>query len=80
MGLIDAGYNNYMPNATKCTTFNDIKRSHQGKNQTVIIEVNDIYGMLIVIAKLDVDKQGAVPKSQKNEASTVHSKPGCKLD
>ena len=49
MGLIDAGYNNYMPNATKCTTFNDIKRSHQGKNQTVIIEVNDIYGMLILL-------------------------------
>ena len=27
---------------------------------------------LIVITKLDVDKQGAVPKSQKNDASTVH--------
>lgn len=49
MGLIDAGYYNYMPNATKCSTFNDIKNSHQGKNQTIIVEINDIYGMLILL-------------------------------
>ena len=49
MGMIDAGYNNYMPNATECTTFNDIKKSHLGKNQTIIIETNDIYGMLILL-------------------------------
>ena len=49
MGMIDAGYNNYMPNATECTTFNDIKKSHLGKNKTIIIETNDIYGMLILL-------------------------------
>ena len=49
MGLIDAGYYNYMPNATKCNTLNDIKKSHQGENQIVIVEINDIYGMLILL-------------------------------
>lgn len=47
MGLIDVGYYQYMPNATKCSTLEDVKKSQLGKKQT-IIEVDDIYGMLVV--------------------------------
>ena len=48
MGLIDLGYFNNMPNATKCNTIKDIYSSHV--NDLVILEVNDIYGMLIILA------------------------------
>ena len=48
MGLIDVGYYNHMPNATKCKTIKDIYRSHV--NDLVILEVSDIYGMLILLA------------------------------
>ena len=48
MGMIDAGYNNYMPNATECTTFNDIKKSHLGKN---IVGSKDI-GYYILTGKV----------------------------
>ena len=49
MGVIEASYFNHMPNATKCNTMKDIKNSHADQNQTVKVEVNDIYGMLILL-------------------------------
>ena len=48
MGLIDLSYFNNMPNATKCGTIKDIYQSHV--NDLVILEVGDIYGMLIILA------------------------------
>ena len=48
MGLIDLSYFNNMPNATKCSTIKDIYQSHV--NDLVILEVGDIYGMLIILA------------------------------
>ena len=48
MGLIDVSYYNHMPNATKCNTIKDIYQSHV--NDLVILEVSDIYGMLILLA------------------------------
>ena len=50
MGLIDRGYNNNMPNSTKCATLKDIRDSHfrGGRNTAVIVKMNNIYGMLIL--------------------------------
>ena len=48
MGLIDRGYNNNMPNSTKCATLKDIRDSHLGKNNVVIVKMNNIYGTLIL--------------------------------
>ena len=48
MGLIDVSYYNHMPNATKCNTIKDIYQSHV--DDLVILEVSDIYGMLILLA------------------------------
>ena len=48
MGLIDFSYYNHMPNATKCNTINDIYQSHV--DDLVILEVDDIYGMLILLS------------------------------
>ena len=49
MGLIDMSYYNNLPNATKCRTINDVHKSHIEQNHTVTVEVNDIYGMLILL-------------------------------
>ena len=46
MGLIDLSYFNNMH--TKCGTIKDIYQSHV--NDLVILEVGDIYGMLIILA------------------------------
>ena len=49
MGLIQMGYYNHLPNATKCITIGDVHKSHTEKNNTVTVEVNDIYGMLVLL-------------------------------
>ena len=49
MGLIEMGYYNHLPNATKCKTVNDVYESHREENHVVTMEVNDIYGMLVLL-------------------------------
>ena len=49
MGLIHKSYNNIVPNATKCYNMGDVLRSHEEKDHTVIVQVNDIYGMLVLL-------------------------------
>ena len=49
MGLIDRSYYNHLPNATKCKTVNDVYESHKEENHIVTMEVNDIYGMLVLL-------------------------------
>ena len=49
MGLIHRSYYNHLPNATKCNTIGDVYKSHAEKNHTVIVEANDIYGMLALL-------------------------------
>lgn len=49
MGLIHNSYYSYLPNATKCTTIGNVKKSHEGKNRRVTVYLNDIFGMLILL-------------------------------
>ena len=49
MGLIQMSYYNHLPNATKCNTIGNVYKSHTEKNHTVTVEVNDIYGMLVLL-------------------------------
>ena len=39
----------HLPNATKCKTIGDVYKSHAEQNHTVIVDINDIYGMLVLI-------------------------------
>ena len=48
MGMIEKSYYSFMMNATKCMNINDVLNSHMGNNK-VVVEVNDIYGMLILL-------------------------------
>ena len=38
------------PNLTKCTTWNDVKKSHMTQDQDVVITFEDISGLLLVLA------------------------------
>ena len=38
-----------MPNSTLCNTVNDVYQSHMENNHTVIVKLNDIYGMLVLL-------------------------------
>ena len=49
MGLINKSFFNYLPNATACKNGNDIYESHVGNNQRVIVQLNNIYGMLVLL-------------------------------
>ena len=49
MGLILKSYYTYLPNATKCNTIEDMFQSHAEQNQKATVEVNDIYGMLVLL-------------------------------
>ena len=52
MGLkfTDYGRNigHYIPNATKCDTWNDVEISHRTKSPLVVLNYDDIYGLLII--------------------------------
>ena len=39
----------FIPNATKCNSIDDVYKSHARKKGTVIMEVNDIYGLLALL-------------------------------
>ena len=49
MGLILKSYYTHLPNATKCNTITDMLQSHAEQNQKATVEVNDIYGMLVLL-------------------------------
>ena len=54
MGIIFTGkklkrLKSFKSNATKCDTFADVYKSHAGGKETVVVEVNDIYGMLALL-------------------------------
>ena len=43
------GIDDYIPNATKCMTWQDVKASHE-TNTTLVITIKDIYGIMILLA------------------------------
>ena len=49
MGLIEMGYYNHLPNATKCKTIHDVYECHSTRNRSVKFQVYDIYGMLVLL-------------------------------
>ena len=49
MGLIHKSYYNHLPNATECKTITDVYKSQTEKNHKVTVEVNDIFGMLVLL-------------------------------
>ena len=51
MGLeYDRKLEYYLPNATKCSTWHDVKMSHHVEDQKVVAQLDDIYGMVILLA------------------------------
>ena len=40
----------YIPNSTKCMTWQDVKASHEKDNPQVVVRLDDIYGMAILLA------------------------------
>ena len=49
MGLIEMSYFKHLPNATKCRTLNDVYESHAKLSHKVTVEVNDIFGTMILL-------------------------------
>ena len=39
-----------LPNATKCGSWTHVKATHRNKDRLVVINYDDIYGMLIILA------------------------------
>ena len=46
MGLIDAKVSGALPNATKCSTLQDIQASYQNEGRKVSLKFEDIRGMI----------------------------------
>ena len=40
----------FLPNSTKCMTWQDVKASHETDNPEVVVRIEDVYGMLILLA------------------------------
>ena len=40
----------YLPNSTNCMTWPDVKASHETDSPTVIIRMENIYGMMVLLA------------------------------
>ena len=49
-GLIAEKMKEHLPNATQCVSHADVQRSHFGKGQLVVFRMDNIYGMLILLA------------------------------
>ena len=49
MGLIEMSYFKHLTNATKCRTLNDVYESHAKLSHKVTVEVNDIFGTMILL-------------------------------
>ena len=39
----------YLPNSTKCMTWQGVKASHETDNSEVVVQIDDIFGMLILL-------------------------------
>ena len=46
-----------LPNSTKCSTWNEVEQSHTMEDPRVVVQLEDIYGMMILLA---VGLSGAV--------------------
>ena len=46
-----------LPNSTKCSTWNDVEQSHTMEDPRVVVQLEDICGMMIILA---VGLSGAV--------------------
>ena len=40
----------FIPNSTNCMTWQDVKASHETDSPEVVINIDDIYGMVILLA------------------------------
>ena len=49
MGLILQSYYKNLPNATKCNSISEVFETHEEKNVRVRVELNTIYGMLVIL-------------------------------
>ena len=49
MGVIIKSFFEQLPNATYCNSIGDVYESHGEKNRTVVVELNDTYGMLVLL-------------------------------
>ena len=49
MGAIENDYYKFLPNSTNCKTISDVYQSLAEANSNVVVEVNDIYGMLVLL-------------------------------
>ena len=49
MGLIDGLFKQTVPNSTKCATWQDIKASHMIKDPKIILQIEDLFGMMILL-------------------------------
>ena len=49
MGLILQSYYKNLPNATKCNSISEVFESHEEKYDRVRVELNAIYGMLVIL-------------------------------
>ena len=49
-GWFNAEFSKYLPNATKCLRHDDVQRSHFETDQRVVFKMENIYGMIILLA------------------------------
>ena len=49
MGLILKSYYKNLPNVTKCNSISEVFESHEERNVKVRVELNAIYGMLVIL-------------------------------
>ena len=40
----------FLPNATKCDTWNDVRASHLSRNHRVVVSLDDVKGTLILLS------------------------------
>ena len=50
MGLGETDLQKYLPNATQCDHWQAIEESHNAKGQNVVFEIDDIYGIILLLA------------------------------
>lgn len=49
MGLIDGLFKQAVPNSTMCATWQDIKASHTSKDPKIVLQLEDLFGMMILL-------------------------------
>ena len=48
--MIDAQFKKHVPHAKECLTHDDVENSHFGEETKVIFKLQNIYGMVILLA------------------------------